>query len=52
MDEKQNAADDVQPKEEQLQSWETPELIVEDVDAVTQGGPIGDLNPPDDAFYT
>ena len=52
MEEKQNVPKDEVKQDEQPQEWQTPELIVEDVESVTQGGPIGDLNPPDDLFYT
>jgi hypothetical protein len=37
--------------EHELKEWETPELILEDVTAVTRGGTIGDLEA-DDAFYS
>jgi hypothetical protein len=35
----------------ELKEWETPELVVEDVTAVTRGATIGDLEA-DDAFYS
>jgi hypothetical protein len=37
--------------EELLKDWETPELIIENVETVTRGGTIGDLEA-DDAFYS
>lgn len=39
-------------QEEQLQEWQTPDLIVEDVEKATQGGTIGDVDPVDDAWYS
>lgn len=37
---------------DQLKEWQTPELIVEDVEKQTQGGTTGDVHPVDDAWYS
>jgi hypothetical protein len=34
-----------------LKEWETPELIVEDVQSVTKGGTFTCNSPGDDAWY-
>lgn len=52
MNEHNESVEETAAKAEQLLEWETPELIVEDVDAITKGGPIGDIDPVDDAFYS
>lgn len=37
---------------ERLEEWETPELVVEDVQSATFGGTIGTVNSPgDDIWY-
>lgn len=42
-----------QPEEEKddRMAWETPELIVEDVPSVTQGGSLSTNAPGDDNWY-
>ena len=53
MENQQNSSDQSTPEQQDQQAdWQKPELIVEDVEAATQGGTIGDLVNPDDAFYT
>lgn len=47
-----NRPDNAQETPESLKEWETPELIVEDVESRTQGGTIGDVHPVDDAWYS
>ena len=42
---------DVQPSGDGLKEWEAPELTVEDVVAVTQGGRLALASPGDDTWY-
>lgn len=35
-----------------LKDWQTPELLVESIKAVTRGGTLFTLNTPDDAYYS
>ena len=41
----------VENSEQQLKDWDTPELIIENIEVATRGGNIGDLEA-DDAFYS
>lgn len=38
--------------EDERKEWQTPDLIVEDVEKQTQGGTTGDIDPVDDAWYS
>ena len=48
----QNVNESVPATGEELKEWQTPDLIVEEVPAVTEGGTIGDIDPVDDAWYS
>lgn len=51
MEDQQNPAEEAGRQNEDAQEWQTPVLIVEEVESATKGGPIGDIRA-DDAFYT
>lgn len=48
----QNVNESLPATGEDLKEWQTPDLIVEEVPAVTEGGTIGDIHPVDDAWYS